>query len=162
MKTQLTAELYVPDLSGPRAVTFRLQPGHALRLGRRGGELRAVDGRVWLTRRGDLQDHLLLPGDGESVAAADDAVVESWAHGEAVTLHWRPQRRQALRLDGTAARAAAAGLRGLAALAGRFAAGLRDAEAGLAALARTAAASACRAQGCIASGDSIASSGALK
>lgn len=149
-------------LSQRGAWSFRLLPGDALRLGRRDGEVIAVDGRVWLTRRGDLQDHLLQAGEALRISAGDDAVVEPWAHGEPVTLRWQPRPRQALRFGAWPALFAAAALRALAGATGRFAAGLRDAEAGFAALARNAASSACRAQGCISAGDSIASSGALK
>ena len=105
-----------------------------MRLDRLGGELTVVSGRIWLTRDGDL---------------GEQAVVESARTGEPVALRWNP-RRQSL-----AGALLAAPLRGLALLTGLLA-------SGFAALARSAAASARRAQGCINGGDSIASCGALK
>jgi len=100
--------------SATPALTYRIDAGHALRLGRLGGELSVVRGRVWLTRDGDLGDHIVEPAHRVRLGAAENA----------------------------------------------FVAGL--AASGFAALARNAAASARRAQGCISAGDSMASSGALK
>lgn len=150
------------NLAAGRPAQLRLLPGEAFRVPRRPGELLALEGRVWLTRHGDTQDHLLEAGQSFRLAGGDDVVVEPWAHGEAATLAWQPLPGQGLRLAAWPALFAAAGLTALARAAGRFAAGLREAEAGFVALARSAAASACRAQGCISAGDSMASSGAVK
>ena len=128
---------------------LRLDPSEALRLDRLGGELTVVSGRVWLTRDGDLGDHFIEPGQKVRLGIDEQAVVESARSGETVALRWNP-RRQSL-----AGALLAAPLRGLALLTGLLA-------AGFAALARSAAASARRAQGCISGGDSIASCGALK
>jgi hypothetical protein len=127
----------------------RLVSGEALHLGRLGGELTVVDGRVWLTRNGDLGDHFVEPGERVRLAVGENAVIEPARTGETVNVRWNPRRQSfvgALLEEP---------LRGLAFLTG-LAAG------GLAALARSAAASANRAQGCISGGDSMASSGALK
>jgi Protein of unknown function (DUF2917) len=128
---------------------LRLAAGEALLLGRLGGELTVVDGRVWLTRDGDLGDHIVEPGERLRVGVGENAVIEAARTGAAITVRWQPRRQ---RFVGALL---AEPLRGLAFLAGR-------AAAGFAALARNAAASASRAQGCISGGDSIASSGALK
>ena len=127
----------------------RLAFGQAVHLGRLGGELTVVDGRVWLTRDNDLGDHVVEPGQRIRLAVGDNAVIESAEKNRAVSLRWNPRRQSFF------GALAAEPLRGLAFLAG-LAAGA------FAALARSAAASASRAQGCIAGGDSIASSGALK
>lgn len=116
-----------------------LPAGEARRVGEGAGELTVLRGRVWLTGRcgpGDGSDRVLSPGDSLRLTDGDGAVVESWRRGEGAVLRWQP-RAQRL---------------GLAGFAGAF----------LAALARNAASSASRAQGCISAGDSIASSGAVK
>ena len=129
--------------------TFQMDSGEAVRLNRLGGDLTVVDGSLWLTRNGDLGDHFIEPGQRLRLVANDNAVIEPALTGHSVTVRWQP-RRQSL-----AGALVAQPLRGLAFLAGL-------AATGLAALARKAADSACRAQGCISAGDSMASSGALK
>ena len=126
-----------------------IEPGQALHLGRLGGELTVLEGRLWLTRNGDLGDHVVEPGQRVRLAVNDNAVIEPWQRGERVVLRWNPRRQ------GLLGAVFAGPLRGLA-FATRLLAG------GFAALARSAAASASRAQGCISGADSIASSGALK
>jgi Protein of unknown function (DUF2917) len=127
----------------------RLAPGEALRLGRLGGELLVVEGRIWLTRDNDLGDHFIEPGQRVRLGVAEHAVIESARSDEAVALRWNPRRQSFV------GALLAEPLRGLAFLTAL-------AASGFAALARNAAASASRAQGCISGGDSMASSGALK
>jgi hypothetical protein len=120
------------------------------------GELAVLEGRVWLTREGDMVDHVLARGERIQIDWADRVVVESWERDRAATLQWRPvERRRPSQLR-------AGGLRGLAALAAGAALAFARAGAGFDALARSAASSARRAQGCINCGDSMASSGAAK
>jgi hypothetical protein len=127
----------------------RVAPGQALQLGRLGGELTVIEGRVWLTRDNDLGDHFIEPGERVRLGVAENAVIEAARPGETLALRWNPRRQ------GFFAAWTEAPLRGLAFLTALLA-------AGFAALARSAALSASRAQGCISGGDSIASSGALK
>ena len=127
----------------------RLAAGEALHLGRLGGDLVVVDGRVWLTRDGDLGDHVVEPGRKIRLAVNENAVIESARSGATVTVRWYPRRQSFV------GALAEEPLRGLAFLTGLVA-------RGFVALARSAAASASRAQGCINGGDSMASSGALK
>ncbi len=108
-----------------------------------GGEFAVLSGRVWLTRRGDLDDHVLEAGQRIVLEPADGVVVEPWQRGRPALVGWRP-------------RAAAPLQRRLAAR------GLRALETGLLALARSAASMARRAQGCICAGDSIASAGTVQ
>ena len=129
--------------------THRINAGDSMHLGRLGGDLSVVQGRVWLTRNADPGDHLVEPGQRVRLGVAENAVIESLDVGRAAIVRWNP-RRQAF-----FGAVSAGPLRGLA-----FVAGL--AAGGLDALARSAAASASRAQGCISGGDSMASSGALK
>lgn len=130
-------------------IVQRLASGGALHLGRLGGDLTVVHGRAWLTRDGDLGDHVVEPGQTVRLAVNENAVIESAQTGASVTVRWYPRRQS---LVGALAEEP---LRGLAFLTGLVA-------KGFVALARSAAASASRAQGCIDAGDSMASSGALK
>jgi hypothetical protein len=127
----------------------RLATGEAVHLGRLGGDLVVVDGRVWLTRDGDLGDHVVEPGQKIRLAVNENAVIESATTGSTATVQWYPRRQSFV------GALAEEPLRGLAFLTGL-------AAKGFVALARSAAASASRAQGCINGGDSMASSGALK
>lgn len=116
-----------------------LAPGEARRVGAGAGELTVLRGRVWLTGRcggGNGSDLVLSPGDSLRLVDAQGSVIESWRRGEGAELRWQPRVQRT----------------GLAGFAGAF----------FAALARTAASSASRAQGCISAGDSMASSGAVK
>lgn len=121
--------------------------GAPLRVDHLGGEFAVRSGRVWLTRRGDLDDHVLEAGDRIVLEPAGSVVIEQWHRDAPASIHWTPRVQPGP----------------LAALARRAAVwGLRRAEAGFAALARSAAAMARRAQGCICAGDSIASAGTVQ
>ena len=128
---------------------LRLSAGHAQQLGRLGGELTVVEGRLWLTRDNDLGDHVYEPGQRVRLAVGENGVIESVNRQQQVVVRWRARRQSFV------GALLAEPLRGLAFLTGL-------AATGLAALARKAADSACRAQGSISGGDSMASSGALK
>jgi len=126
---------------GPRALRSR-----------RAGRLTVSAGRVWVTRAGDLDDHVLGAGQALVIGAHEQVVVESWRDGSSACLAWRSDQPRALLAR--ARDALAAVRRGLAAAGARLGAWL--------ALARSAAASDRRAQGAIAPGESSASSGALQ
>lgn len=119
--------------------------------------LMAIGARLWVTRQGDPDDHVLAPGERLAVACGDRLVVGPWSPGDGAGWVWQAR-------GGAAGRALVAyGWRRLpAALRGGAARVLRGAAAGLAALARSAAAMASRAQGCIRAGDSIASAGTVQ
>ena len=129
--------------------TLALSSGQAMHLGRLGGELTVLEGRVWLTRDSDLGDHRVEAGERLRLAVGENAVIEPWDAGHAVSVQWKP------RCQGFFGAVLAEPLRALAWALGALAGGFN-------ALARSAAASASRAQGCISGGDSMASSGALK
>jgi hypothetical protein len=110
-------------------------------------------GCLWVTRDGDLNDYVLEAGQRLALARGDRVAVGTWNGGEPALWDWTPMRpasRYRLLRD------AVGSAFGLAARA------LRGAADGLAALARSAAAIACRAQGCIKAGDSIASAGTVQ
>ena len=129
--------------------TLALSTGQAMHLGRLGGELTVLKGRVWLTRDSDLGDHRVEAGERLRLAVGENAVIEPWDAGHAVSVQWKPRRQ------GFLGAVLAEPLRALAWALGALAGGFN-------ALARSAAASASRAQGCISGGDSMASSGAVK
>jgi len=127
---------------------------------RHAGRLSVSAGRVWVTRAGDLDDHVLGVGQVLAVGAHEQVVVEPWLEGSPVWLAWRSDQPRPF-----AARAfdawGAAGRRLRGAL--RASAALRDALlAGLNALARNAAANDRRAHGSIARAESSACSGAVQ
>lgn len=119
-----------------------LAPGQARRVGLGAGELTVLRGRVWLTGACGDPDRVLSPGESLQLADAQGVVIEAWNRGEGASLRWRARPSLLQRLP----------LRGFA---GAF-------FAALAALPRSAASSASRAQGCMNAGESIASSGAVK
>ena len=120
---------------------------------RRAGRLGVAAGRVWLTRDGHADDLVLSDGDQIRLVAGEAFLAEPWDAGTTAQLTWRddqPVRRGAgLRF------AFARALRGTA----RRAEGV---AARLSAWARNAEASASRAHGNMACGESMATSGALQ
>lgn len=58
------------------------------------GELVAC-ARLWLTRRGDLDDHVLHPGDRVRLGRGDDIVVEALRQDAAPLWRWQPAVRPA-------------------------------------------------------------------
>lgn len=159
MTAQLLSSPLLTLAATTAAHSTRVQAGSARRLSRGGGELVVLQGRVWLTRggrTGDTGDHLVEAGQRVRLVAAQDAVIEPWDRDADAVVQWRPHPQ------GVLAAAQALVLRGLAFFAGEAALGLRGLAGAFAALARSAASSASRAQGCISAGDSIACSGALK
>jgi len=121
---------------------------------RRPGRLMVKSGRAWITRQGDLDDHVLSPGQAVELRADEQVVVEPWDRGSPVRLSWCSAQRRAAALRGAEALRDGA-LRFVA----RWSAAAGDR---LLALARSAAASASRAHGAMPCGESRASSGALQ
>ena len=119
----------------------------------RSGVLQVASGTVWLTLGGEGDDHVLRAGESMRVAPRQSLLVQPWSDGEQARMCWRADqpRPRVTRWRAPAARA----LRGLALAFTAVGARLAD-------WARRAEASARRAQGCIAPGESIASSGALQ
>ncbi len=102
--------------------------------------LTALGGRLWVTRDGDLNDYVLDLGQRIAVGRGDRVTVGAWQPGEATQWTWtpaaEPPRYGFLRA-------------GVALAFGAASRALRGAADGFAALARSAAAIASRAQGCI-------------
>ncbi|MGM9482993.1 DUF2917 domain-containing protein [Roseateles sp. NT4] len=75
--------------------TTRLAPGQALTLAaaRTPRRLVVMGGRVWLTISGGTDDHWLAAGEGLTLVAGQEAVVEAWHDAEFQLLQPLPQRR---------------------------------------------------------------------
>jgi Protein of unknown function (DUF2917) len=115
--------------------------------------LTALAGSVWVTRSGDLDDYVLQPGERLALSRGEQVTVSAFDAGQPALWDWRfapsrsPQRR----------------VRDVVASGFVFAARVLERGAtGLAALARSAASMASRAQGCIKGGDSMASAGTVQ
>ena len=59
-----------------RGGTQCLPCGQAVRLGRLGGELTVIDGRIWLTRNHDPGDHFIESGQRVRLGVGENAVIE--------------------------------------------------------------------------------------
>lgn len=83
--------------------TTQLKLGQALTLAAARGPRRLVvtSGRLWLTVSGGTDDHWLRSGEGLTLAAGQEAVVEAWPEAAFQLLQPVPQRRRvALRAAG--------------------------------------------------------------
>jgi DUF2917 family protein len=88
MNTQAT-----PVASAPRGRLHTLRSGAILPLGSSGGRLDILHGRVWLTRAGDLDDHVVERGETLTVPSSGDALVEAWDDGQPALVAWQPTPR---------------------------------------------------------------------
>jgi hypothetical protein len=150
MSTHSFGSLALPELDQPSSLAL---PQTRRWVAADAGWITVQAGRAWLTRDGDLDDHVLATGQRLWLARGDVLTAEAWQPGEPAWLVWRPEPQGfSLPLLG--------GL--VAALAGTLARGARGLAGGLLALARNAEAKACRAQGSICTGESMASAGALQ
>jgi hypothetical protein len=68
-----------------------LPSGYVLTLGARGGEVRVLSGRVWLTSPDDLDDHVLDAGESFRVAGSGPTLVETWDRSGTALIAWRPR-----------------------------------------------------------------------
>lgn len=59
-------------------------------LGHRGGLLRVLAGRVWLTVDGHVEDRVLVAGESLTLPAGNPAWVGAWEAQPAARLDWRP------------------------------------------------------------------------
>ena len=77
-------------LVSPRHRLETLRAGTILPLGAGGGRLEVLHGRVWLTRSGDLDDHVVDTGATLTVPAAGHSLIEAWDEREPALVAWRP------------------------------------------------------------------------
>ena len=59
-------------------------------LGSGGGRLEVLHGRVWLTRSGDLDDHVVETRRTLTVPAAGHSLIEAWDESEPALVAWQP------------------------------------------------------------------------
>ena len=77
-------------LVSPRQHLKTLRGGAIMPLGSGGGRLEVLHGRVWLTRSGDLDDHVVEGGATLDVPAAGQSLIEAWDESEPALVTWRP------------------------------------------------------------------------
>ncbi len=116
--------------------------------------LLATGGHLWVTRRGEWDDHVLGAGERMPVRPGDDLLLQAWNRDIPAGWEWHPAPESAWR-QGLRRR-----LLGNALAAVERA--LRLGADGLAALARKAAAMARRAQGCMPASESMASASTVR
>lgn len=75
--------------------TTRLVPGQALTLRAAGAPRRLVvtSGRLWLTVSGGTDDHWLRAGEGLTLAARQEVVIEAWPEASFQLLQPAPKRQ---------------------------------------------------------------------
>ncbi len=86
MNTQRTS--IGPEAS--RGVLRTLPAGCVMPLGCAGGKLEVLQGRVWLTRAGDPDDHFVDFGQSVVVPASGRVLVEAWDDEQPALVAWRP------------------------------------------------------------------------
>ena len=77
-------------LVSPRQHLETLRGGSLLPLGAGGGRLEVLHGRVWLTRTGDLDDHVVDAGASLAVPADGASLIEAWDGSEPALVAWQP------------------------------------------------------------------------
>ena len=87
--------MHTPDIwSGLVSPRHRLETllrgGAIMPLGSGGGRLEVLHGRVWLTRSGDLDDHVVETGAALTVPAAGQSLIEAWDDSEPALVAWQP------------------------------------------------------------------------
>ncbi|MEO8837021.1 MAG: DUF2917 domain-containing protein [Caldimonas sp.] len=70
-----------------------LRAGHVLALGSAGGRLAVLHGRVWWTRSGDLDDHVVEAGQAVRIPPSGHVLVENWGDAEPALVAWQPGTR---------------------------------------------------------------------
>ena len=78
-------------LAPPRRHLQTLRDGWVMRLGAHGGTLEVLHGRVWVTRAGELDDHIVVSGETLSIPGSGQAVVEAWNDAAPALIAWEPR-----------------------------------------------------------------------
>lgn len=66
-----------------------LRGGWVMSLGATGGRLEVMRGRVWVTRAGDLDDHVVESGDALEIPAWGEALVQAWDDAQPAVVAWQ-------------------------------------------------------------------------
>jgi hypothetical protein len=90
-KIMMNSQEYESSASFVRSEERELPSGHVLTLGARGGEVRVLSGRVWLTSPDDLDDHVLDVGEFFRVSGTGPTLVETWDRNGSALIAWRPR-----------------------------------------------------------------------
>jgi hypothetical protein len=77
-------------LTPPRRRLQTLRSGWVMPLGAGGGTLEVLQGPVWLTRAGDLDDHVVETGETLTIPASGEALVEAWDDARPALVAWQP------------------------------------------------------------------------
>lgn len=77
-------------LVSPRHRLEFLRGGSIMPLGSGGGRLEVLHGRVWLTRSGDLDDHVVERGAALTVPAAGQSLIAALDESEPALVAWQP------------------------------------------------------------------------
>jgi len=77
-------------LMAPVPPVATLRRGAVMPLGAGGGRLDVLRGRIWLTRTGDLDDHVVEAGATLAVPAAGQSLIEAWDESEPALVAWQP------------------------------------------------------------------------
>lgn len=76
-------------LAPPRRRLQTLRGGWVMALGASGGQLEVLHGRVWVTRAGDVDDHIVERGETLAIPSSGEALVEPWGDVEPALVAWQ-------------------------------------------------------------------------
>ena len=85
-----TQDIWRGLVSPGHRIETLLPGGAVVPLGSGGGRLEILRGRVWLTRSGDIDDHIVDTGATVAVPAAGQSLVEAWDDTEPALVAWQP------------------------------------------------------------------------
>jgi Protein of unknown function (DUF2917) len=86
MNTQTTNSSRQPAAG----VLQTVRAGRIVPLGSAGGRLEVLHGRVWLTRSGELDDHVVESGQSLSVPPSGRVLLEGWDDESPALIAWQP------------------------------------------------------------------------
>jgi hypothetical protein len=85
-----TQDIWSGLVSPRQRLETLLRGGAIMPLGSGGGRLEVLHGRVWLTRSGDRDDHVVETGAALTVPAAGQSLIEAWDESQPALVAWQP------------------------------------------------------------------------